>query len=308
MVTQLEDVANQVAQQKIGNQRLRNEAIRKGMKNPWTQPKETTTTVQGTNPPSLVNVTKPGGTLASTYSGLLNNANALGITSSSGSSPTGNKYNSNRTGRMPSWLPSVAGRGVGIISGNGLYGALAQMAMTGASGNWKGAVSQGAGTLASIFAGNKIPGIGGITSTIVGGKLRGHSNEDIAIDTGNSLIGTGLSMANPMFGTVYGLARLFGFDPVRGAIDHSRSDFDLATRAGYHGGYFTSDRGSWSPTAPYNPTGTYSGSGYGNTAGPGSGSNGTPTNYTNSTQHYGYSNPASSYAGQTSSNSDTGED
>jgi len=303
MVTQFEDVANQVAQQKIGNQRLRNEAIRKGLEDPWTAPKETPTTQA-----SLIDVSKQNGTLAQTYSSLLNNANALGITSSSGSSPTGNKYNPNSTGRMPSWLPAIAGQGTSIITGDPLFGTLTRLALTAGAGDWKGAVAGGSGTLASIFAGNKIPGIGGITSTIVGGKLRGRSNEDIAIDTGNSLIGTGLSMSNPMFGTVYGLARLFGFDPIRGAIDHSRSDYDLATQAGYNGGWFAQNRGSWNPTAPYNPTGTYSGSGYGNTAGPGSGSNGTPTNYTQSTQHYGYSNPASSYAGQTSSNSDSGED
>ena len=302
MVTQFEDVANQVAQQKIGNQRLRNEAIRKGMENPWTAPKEVA------NPTQLQNVSQGTGTLADTYSRLLNNANALGITSSSGSSPTGNKYNPNSTGRMPSWLPAIAGQGAGIISGDPLFGTLTRLALTAGAGDWKGAVAGGAGTLASMFAGDKIPGIGGITSTIVGGKLRGRSNEDIAIDTGNSLLGTGLSMANPMFGTVYGLARLFGFDPIRGAIDHSRSDFDLATQAGYNGGWFAQNRESWNPTAPYSPTNTYSGSGYGNYAGPGSGSNGTPTNYTASTQHYGYSNPASSYAGQTSSNSDTGED
>ena len=289
MVTQLEDVANQVAQQKIGNQRLRNEAIRKGMADPWTAPKEVA------KPTQLQNVSQGTGTLADTYSRLLNNANVLGITSSSGSSPTGNKYNPNSTGRMPSWLPAIAGQGAGIISGDPLFGTLTRLALTAGAGDWKGAVAGGAGTLAGMFAGDKIPGIGGITSTIVGGKLRGRSNEDIAIDTGNSLIGTGLS-------------RLFGFDPIRGAIDHSKSDYDLATKAGYHGGFFTSDRGSWSPTAPYSPTNTYSGSGYGNYAGPGSGSNGTPTNYTASTQHYGYSNPASSYAGQTSSNSDTGED
>lgn len=298
MVTQLEDIANQVAQQKIGNQRLRNEAIRRGMQSPWTAPKEIPTTVQGTNPSSLIDVTKQNGTLAQTHSNFLNNSNSIGL----------NKTNSFNNGNMPSWLPSVAGKGVGMLSGNGLYGILTQMALTGGSGNWKGAASQGAGTLASIFGGNKIPGIGGITSNVVSGLLGNKSKEEIGIDAGNSLIGTGASMINPMFGTVYGLARLFGFDPIRGYIDHSKSDYDLATKAGYNGGYFASNRGSWNPTAPYSPTNTYSGSGYGNTAGPGSGSNGTPNNYTSATQHYGYSNPASSYAGQTSYSGDTSED
>ena len=152
MVTQLEDVANQVAQQKIGNQRLRNEAIRKGMADPWTAPKETPTTVQGTNPTSLIDVSENNGTLAQTYSSLLHNANVLGITSSSGSSPTGNKYNPNSTGRMPSWLPAIAGQGAGIISGDPLFGTLTRLALTAGAGDWKGAVAGGAVTLAGMFA------------------------------------------------------------------------------------------------------------------------------------------------------------
>ena len=64
MVTQLQDVANTVAQDKISNQRLRNEEIRRQMANPWSEPKEPTTS--GRQP--LQDVTKGTSTLASTYS------------------------------------------------------------------------------------------------------------------------------------------------------------------------------------------------------------------------------------------------
>ena len=114
MVTQFEDVANQVAQQKIGNARLRNEAIRKGMADPWSAPKE------AAKPTQLQDVTKGTGTLADTYGRLLNNTNVAGYTSS-GSTPSVNNYNSSKqTGRMPSWLPSIEGQGTSIITGDPL--------------------------------------------------------------------------------------------------------------------------------------------------------------------------------------------
>lgn len=296
MITQFEDVANQVAQEKIGSQRLRNEAIRKGMDNPWTAPTEsitpTPTTTTGVQPIGT------GKTLASTYTSLLNNSKSLGLDSISNN-------NTSPSGKMPSWLPSVAGQGVSILSGNGLYGALANMALQGSSGNWKGAVTTGAGTLTNLFNKGQIPGLGGVVGNLTSGLLNKKSPEDIGINIGNSLIGTGVGLLNPVLGTVYGLARLFGLDPIRGVQDYAKSDYNYATNAGYNGGFF-GDR-SWNPVAPYNPTGTYSGSGYGNTAGPGSGSNGTPINYTESTQHYGYSNPASSYASNTSYSPSTSE-
>ena len=88
MVTQLQDVANTVAQDKISNQRLRNEEIRRQMANPWSEPKEPTTS--GRQP--LQDVTKGTPTLASTYSGLLSNYQSMTGTSSN-SGRTGNNYN-----------------------------------------------------------------------------------------------------------------------------------------------------------------------------------------------------------------------
>ena len=61
MVTQLQDVANNVAQDKISNQRLRNEEIRRQMANPWTEPTSISST-QGTQP--LQNVTSDTPTLS----------------------------------------------------------------------------------------------------------------------------------------------------------------------------------------------------------------------------------------------------
>jgi len=302
MVTQFEDVANQVAQEKIGDKRLRNEAIRKGMEDPWKETVANEQTTSGTTPAFRTNVNSGSGTLASTYSNLLNNSNAMGLNNYT---PSGNTNSSSIGGKMPGWLPGVAGKGVGILSGNGLYGTLAQLALQGGSGDWKGMAAGGAGTLASMFAGNKLPGIGGLVGSVVGGKLNGKDNGEIGLDAANSLLGSGLSALNPILGGAYSLAKLFGLDVARGTRDYTKSDITQRFGAGLNGGYWgggAGNRDSWNPVSPYNPTGTYSGSGYGNTAGPGSGSNGTPNNYTQATQTYGYSNPASSYAGQTSGN------
>jgi len=296
MVTQLEDVSNQVSQQKIGNQRLRNEAIRKGLEQNWTAPQETEQTTNGTTPTTLTDVTSNTGTLANTYSNLLNNSKSLGL-DTLGTSNT----NNTTSGSMPNWLPPVAGKGVGILSGNNLYGTLANMALSGASGNWTGAASQGVGTLASLLGGNKIPGIGGIAGTLASGLLGEKSKEDISMDLGNSLLGTGLSMANPLLGTAYGLAKLFGLDVARGAIDYTKSDISQRFDAGYNGGWFgggSGNRGSWNATnGTVGTNNTYSGSGGGNKAGPGSGGL-SSDNATNSTSDStSYSNPASSYGG-----------
>lgn len=114
-------------------------------------------------------------------------------------------------------------------------------------------------------------------------------------DSVNKGIGQVLSAVNPMLGMVYGVARAFGFNPTQGVRDYRASDKNQRIAAGYNGRFF--GNGSWQPVSPYSPTGTYSGSGYGNMAGPGSGSNGTPLNYTAGTTQYGYSNPAASYGG-----------
>ena len=122
MVTQLQDVSNTVAQEKISNQRLRNEEIRRQMANPWSEPKEPTTS--GRQP--LQDVTKGTPTLASTYSGLLNNYQSMygnsGRTeggynqNTTGQTSSGNTTfgNPGITGSIPSWAPTVVGTGLSL--------------------------------------------------------------------------------------------------------------------------------------------------------------------------------------------------
>ena len=74
MVTQLQDVANTVAQEKISNQRLRNEEIRRQMANPWSEPTQPTTS--GTQPRQSVT----NRTLAVVAGGGIDNGNVYGST------------------------------------------------------------------------------------------------------------------------------------------------------------------------------------------------------------------------------------
>ena len=147
MVTQLQDVANTVAQEKISNQRLRNEEIRRQMANPWSEPKEPTTS--GRQP--LQDVTKGTPTLASTYSGLL--SNYQGITGpSSNSGQTENNYNQKPyTGNpdplgIPSWAPTVVGTGLSLANA-GIAAPLGAAATSLMRGDRASAV----GTLGGLF-------------------------------------------------------------------------------------------------------------------------------------------------------------
>ena len=282
MVTQLQDVSNTVAQEKISNQRLRNEEIRRQMANPWSEPKEPTTS--GRQP--LQDIFSNNGyapTLASTYSGLLSNYQGMTGTSSN-SGRTEGVYNQNTTGqtssgnttfgspgitgRMPSWGPTVVGTGLSL-AGAGIAAPIGAAATSLMRGDKAGAVS----TLSRLFTNEitdgKVPGAAGVVSSLASGLVNGKSATEIGYDISNSLLGTGLGMVNPALGLGYNLARMFGLDVSRGISDYTKSDINQRFDAGYNGGFW-GDR-SWTPTAPYSPTNTYSGSGYGNTAGPGSG-------------------------------------
>ena len=312
MVTQLQDVANTVAQEKISNQRLRNEEIRRQMANPWSEPIETPTTSTGIQP--LQNAAASGNTLASTYSSLLNNynsyQNATGQTSS-GNTTFGNP---GITGRIPSWGPMAVGTGLNI-AGAGIAAPIGAASMSLMRGDRAGAAS----TLGSLFTNvatkGSIPGLPGVVGSLASGLIGDKSKEEIGQNVFNSLLGTGLGMVSPALGLGYNLARMFGLDVSRGISDYSKSDISQRFDAGYNGGFWGD--GSWSPTAPYSPTNTYSGSGYGNTAGPGSGgttsnsssssgypSSGSWSSYSSGSAYSSdsdssssYSNPASSYGG-----------
>ena len=320
MVTQLQDVANTVAQEKISNQRLRNEEIRRQMANPWSEPTKPTTS--GTQP--LQNIFNNNGyapTLASTYAGLL--SNYQGITGpSSNSGQTENNYNQKPyTGNpnplsIPGWAPTVVGTGLSLANADiaAPLGAAATSLLRGDKAN---AVSTLSGLFTNEITDGKVPGLAGVVSSLASGLVKGKSATEMGYDISNSLLGTGLGMVNPALGLGYNLARMFGLDVSRGISDYSQSDINQRFEAGYNGGFWgggPGNRGSWNPTAPYSPTNTYSGSGYGNTAGPGSGGykgessfgGYSPTmNYGSNSGSYWSGSSGSSWSSDNSSDSDS---
>ena len=323
MVTQLQDVSNTVAQEKISNQRLRNEEIRRQMANPWSEPKEPTTS--GRQP--LQDIFSNNGyapTLASTYSGLLSNYQGMTGTSSN-SGRTEGVYNQNTTGqtssgnttfgspgitgRMPSWGPTVVGTGLSL-AGAGIAAPIGAAATSLMRGDKAGAVGTLGGLFTNIATKGSVPGLPGVVSSLASGLVNGKSGTEIGYDISNSLLGTGLGMVNPALGFGYNLARMFGLDVSRGISDYSQSDINQRFEAGYNGGFWgggPGNRGSWSPTAPYSPTNTYSGSGYGNTAGPGSGGYKGESSFGgySPTMNYG-SNSGSYWSGSSGSSSSSG--
>jgi len=269
MVTQLQDVSNTVAQEKISNQRLRNEEIRRQMANPWSEPKEPSTS--GRQP--LQDVTKGTPTLASTYSGLLSNYQGMTGTSSN-SGQTENNYNQNTTGqtssgnttfgspgitgRMPGWAPTVVGTGLSL-AGAGIAAPLGAAATQLMSGNRAGA----AGTLGSLFTNvatkGSIPGLGGVVGSLASGLIGDKSKEEIGQNIGNSLLGSALSAANPMLGLGYQALRFFGVDPARGLQNLFSPDKTVpeSWRGTFTSSGYTPPAGSWmsSGNENYSPYG-----------------------------------------------------
>lgn len=219
MVTQLQDVANNVAQEKISNQRLRNEEIRRQMANPWSEPVEPTQpTTSGTQP--LQNVTKGTPTLASTYSGLLNNYHSLTGTSGNSSRTEGNSFDGSYAGNpnpfsIPSWAPMAVGN-VLNIAGAGIGAPLGAAATSLMRGDRAGAVGTLAGLFTNVITEGKIPGLGGLAGTLASGLVADKSANEIGQGLVNSGIGTALSLSNPLLGTAYSLARALGFNPAYG--------------------------------------------------------------------------------------------
>ena len=216
MVTQLQDVSNTVAQEKISNQRLRNEEIRRQMANPWSEPKEPTTS--GRQP--LQDVTKGTPTLASTYSGLLNNYRGMTGTSSN-SGQTENNYNQKPyTGNpnplgIPSWGPTVVGTGLSLANA-GIAAPLGADATSLMRGDKAGAVGTLGGLFTNIATKGSVPGLAGVVSSLASGLVGDKSGTEIGQGIANSLIGTGLSAANPLLGLGYQALRFVGVDPARG--------------------------------------------------------------------------------------------
>jgi len=208
MVTQLQDVANQVAQEKISNSRLRNEEIRRQMTKPWSEPVQPTTKTY-----SLQNAASGDKTLAGTYSALLNNWQGM-----SGSDDTDREFSGQYSGsaNLPSWAPTAVGTGLSMAGMGAPVSALGSAATSLVRGDRAGAV----GTLSNLFAnsitGGKVPGIGGLAGTLASGIVGDRSAKEIGQGLFNSGLGTLFGVANPVAGLGYGLARMFGFDPAYG--------------------------------------------------------------------------------------------
>jgi hypothetical protein len=177
---------------------------------------------------------------------------------------------------LPKWLTGLAPQGVG---------------MAGQALNLPNVITSPLASLAKGLLSNDM-------------KFGEKDNTGMTDGVINSLLKAGATALIPGIGLPLSVLSMFGFNPSQGIRDWAQSDSSQRDNAGYNGGFF--GNGSWSATnGAASPTGTYSGSGIGNTQGPGSGSNGTPTNYTAATSQYGYNNPASSYASQPSQSEST---
>lgn len=316
--TQLEDISNQVAQEKIGDQRLRNEAIRERMANPWTAP---TTQASASQPSTLTDVyNTPTGTLASTYSGLKNNYNTLNSTMGS-TTPNTNSTYLKSDAKLPSWAPGAANTTASIL-GAGPYSGLAGIATNLVGGNkeaaLKGAESWGLNTL---FNKAGLGEYSGLATTLGMGLLGDKSMKDIGMDLGNAGIGKILAGINPVAGGLYGLARMFGFDPMYGMNNQFGNGMEGVAPGfgGTAGGFFGKNAIGSGISNTTNPTpagyaqgdlgtgiSTGAGLGYKGSSSPSSSSSGWGTNAGYSTS--GNSN-YSSYGGSGySSSSDSGDD
>ena len=319
MVTQLQDVSNTVAQEKISNQRLRNEEIRRQMANPWSEPIETPTTSTGIQP--LQNAAASGNTLASTYSSLLNNYNLYQNATGQTSSDNTTFGNPGITDSIPSWAPTAVGTGLSL-AGAGIAAPIGAASIQLMSGNRAGAAS----TLGSLFTNvatkGSIPGLGGVVGSLASGLIGDKSGTEIGQDIANSLIGTGLSAANPLLGLGYQALRFFGVDPARGLQNIFSPDTTVpeSWRGNFTSSGYTPPKGSWmsSGNENYSPYGgaqynrvpstsssssSSSSSGYPST-GAGSGfdsstwgGSSSSSGYSGSDSSSSYSNPASSYGG-----------
>jgi len=328
MVTQLQDVSNTVAKEKISSDRLRNEEIRRSMSNPWSAPTESRS---GTAPSSLVQASTTASgvtpTMASTYSNLKNNFQALGLddtTDSRANSSTANDTYGNTTNwKTQGWAPGAASISASLL-GAGNYSGLAGAATNLMQGNKTGATASLASTLTSALSKGQYPGLGSAVGTLVSGVLGDKSASDIGKNLFNSGLGTLFSVANPVAGIGYSLARMLGVDPARG-LSSLFDTKDYAAEGGHVGGFITpqSDYTGYTPGQAYEPgtdnlvtsdtTKVYDTSdnapymaglfNNGQTSGGTSG-------YSPGTYHYGYSNPAASYGGwsSSSSNGDSGGD
>ena len=256
MVTQLQDVANTVAQEKISNQRLRNEEIRRQMANPWSEPIETPTTSTGIQP--LQNAAASGNTLASTYSSLLNNYNSYQNTTGQTSSGNTTFGSPGITDSIPSWAPTVVGTGLSLANA-GIVAPLGAAATSLMRGDRAGAVGTLGGLFTNIATKGSVPGLAGVVSSLASGLVGDKSGTEIGQGIANSLIGTGLSAANPLLGLGYQALRFVGVDPARGLqnLFSPNKTVPESWRGTFTSSGYTPPAGSWmsSGNENYSPYG-----------------------------------------------------
>jgi hypothetical protein len=183
MVTQLQDVANKVSQDKISNQRLRNEEIRRQMANPWSEPKEPTTS--GTQP--LQDIFSNNGnapTEASTYSRLKNNIDRVGLSGNYSSSSTAGQP-TNYSGKSSGTIPGIAAPIVGTmmgVGGLGRYAGLGSSAVNFARGDTASGLSGLTNWVTRQTPLGKITGLPELAGTVASGLTKGKDFSEMAKD------------------------------------------------------------------------------------------------------------------------------
>lgn len=211
MTTQLEDVSSNVAQDHISNQRLRNEAIRKGMGSQWQPSSNVSTNTSPTWYDTSTNYEGGNSTLASTYSKLKNNFDNL--TSNYTTDASEGVTNFGNNDKAPSWASGAVDTGL-RAAGLGNYAGLGSAAFSLSQGNKPAAIGTLASTLTNLATQGKIPGLPGVVGNLAGGIAADKPTADIGIGIGSSLLGTVLSKVNPYVGLAYGISRLTGFNPL----------------------------------------------------------------------------------------------
>ena len=244
---------------------------------------------------------------------------------SSNSGQTENNYNQKPyTGNpnplsIPGWAPTVVGTGLSLANA-GIAAPLGVAATSLMRGDKAAAVGTLGGLFTNVATKGSVPGLAGVVSSLASGLVGDKSGTEIGQSIANSLIGTGLSAANPLLGLGYQALRFVGVDPARGlqnlfspnkTVPESwRGTF---TSSGYNppaGSWMSSGNENYSPYggSQYNRVGdssssssnSSSSSGYPST-GAGSGFNsstwGGSSGYSGSDSSSSYSNSASSYGG-----------
>ena len=229
MVTQLQDVSNTVAQEKISNQRLRNEEIRRQMANPWSEPKEPTTS--GRQPlQDLFSNNGYAPTEASTYSRLKNNVDSLGLSGNYSSSGQSTSPSGKSGGPIPGVAAPIVGTMMGV-GGLGRYAGLGSSAVNFARGDTASGLSGLTNWVTRQTPLGKITGLPELAGTVASGITKGKDFGEIAEDAAWSFGKSALTKAIPGLGVADLLLGLgtAGYSALTG------KDYDWNLRRGLEG-------------------------------------------------------------------------